>query len=222
MNQQFEKFVDAFLYALLHFRLQSADSRGHYQDWSAFGRLQGRLGLAQDLNLITREQYRLLSDLIQNAVDYKGEPFPSEYNAGPVIPWFESHKRHLAEIQLGKPQAVPACEPEQLQPVTARPQLRLLCLLVKGRDGQARTLLVHTMRPLPPSSCPTRIPGQNALRRWCLDPSGLPNPGNSGLLLRDAQAQRPPAQVLERISKHRQANPVRTAARTVLTAGASA
>ena len=110
----------------------------------------------------------------------------------------------------------------QLQQPAARPELRLLCLLVKGRDGQARSLPVHTLRPMPPRVCPTRSHSQDAPRRWCLDALAVPMGNHSGLYLREAHAKRPTAQVLERCGKHRQARPFRAASRTFRADGVSA
>ena len=110
----------------------------------------------------------------------------------------------------------------QLQQPAARRELRLLCLLVKGRDGQARSLPVHTLRPMPPRVCPTRAHSQDAPRRWCLDALALPVGNNPGLYLRETHAQRPTAQVLARCGKHRQARAFRAAARTVSASGVSA
>jgi len=98
-------------------------------------------------------------------------------------------------------------------------ELRLLCLLVKGRDGQARSLPVHTLRPMPPRVCPTRSHAENAPRRWCLDALAIPVGNHPGLYLRETHAKRPPAQVLERCGKHRQARPIRAAARTFRVGG---
>jgi len=110
----------------------------------------------------------------------------------------------------------------QLQQPAARRGLRLLCLLVKGRDGQARSLPVHTLRPMPPRVCPTRAYAQDAPRRWCLDALALPVANHTGLYLRETHAKRPAAEVLERFRKHRQACSLRAAVRTFRTDGLSA
>jgi len=96
-----------------------------------------------------------------------------------------------------KPQAQDSAN-EGSEPVPApisRPELRLLCLLVKDRDGKARSLPVHTMRPMPP----------RVLRvgRWSLasDPA---------LHLRETRAERPSPEVLARYSRQRQTNALRT------------
>ena len=107
----------------------------------------------------------------------------------------------------------------QLQQPTARIELRLLCLLVKNRDGQARSLPVHTLRPMPPRVCPTRPHPQHGPRRWCLDALEVGTGNNPGLVLRETQAKRPPAQVLERCGKHRQTDALRPATRTFPASG---
>lgn len=120
-----------------------------------------------------------------------------------------------------KPQAVPVNEPVQLQPVAARRELRLLCLLVKGRDDQAQSLPVHTLRPMPPRVCSADANHRHALHRWCLEGDSSRVANNSGLYLRETHAKRPTAEVLERCGKYRQAGAIRTATRAVRTNGVS-
>jgi hypothetical protein len=110
----------------------------------------------------------------------------------------------------------------QLQQPAARRELRLLCLLVKGRDGQARSLPVHTLRPVPPRICPPRAHTQDAPRRWCLDAFAVPVGNHTGLYLRETHAKRPTAEVLERFGNHRQARAFRAAVRTFRADGVSA
>ena len=221
MNDQLKTFLDTFINSLLRFRVLGSDQRGDSHDWSAWGRLRGSLTLASDLRLITSDQEKLLSGLIDNADIHKGRPFPDERNSGPCISWFELHKRTVATHLLEKPQAVPVNEPFQLQPVAAPRELRLLCLLVKNRDGQARSLPVHTLRPMPPRVCPSRANAANAPRRWCVDALAFPVGNHTGLYLRETHAKRPAAKVLERCREHRQASAFCTAARTVRTNGVS-
>lgn len=99
----------------------------------------------------------------------------------------------------------------QLQESTACRELRLLCLLVTARNGQARTLPVHTLRPMPPRVCPTRPDAKNGPRRWCLDALALPVGNHTGLYLRETHANRPTAEVLERCARHGQTNALRSA-----------
>lgn len=110
----------------------------------------------------------------------------------------------------------------QLQQTATRPGLRLLCLLVKGRNGQARSLPVHTLRPMPPRVCPTWPHPKRGPRRWCLDAFEVAAGHYAGLSLRETHAKRPPAQVLERCSKHRQAGALRATARTFRASGVNA
>ena len=126
----------------------------------------------------------------------------------------------IPTVKLGKRRMV-ITDDGQLPPPATHTGLRLLCLLVKGRDGQARSLPVHTLRPMPPRVCPTRAHSQNAPRRWCLDALAVPMGNNPGLYLRETHAKRPNTQVLERCGKHRQAGAFRTAVRTFRADGVS-
>jgi hypothetical protein len=110
----------------------------------------------------------------------------------------------------------------QLHQSTPRPGLLLLCLLVKGRNGQARSLPVHTLRPMPPRVCPTGQNTKNGPNRWDLDALGLPMGDHPGLYLRQTHAKRPTGQILERCGKHRQARAIRAATRTLPTGGVTA
>jgi hypothetical protein len=119
----------------------------------------------------------------------------------------------IPTIKLGNRRMV-IIDDGQVPPPTPYTGLRLLCLLVKGRDGQARSLPVHTLRPMPPRVCPTSAHTQDAPRRWCLDALAVPVGNNPGLYLRETHAKRPTAQVLERCGQHWQASAIRAAART--------
>ncbi len=109
----------------------------------------------------------------------------------------------------------------QLSAATPRPGLRLLCLLVTNRNGQARALPVHTLRPMPPRICPTRADAKNGPRRWCLDAVAFPVANHTGLYLRETHATRPTAEVLERCAGHRQAHALRPALGSVRAGGLS-
>lgn len=78
---------------------------------------------------------------------------------------------------------VPGHEPVPVSATSPRPGLRLLCLLVRARNGETRALPVHTLHPMPPRVGPSG--------RWSLadDPS---------FVLRETHATRPTASVLER------------------------
>ena len=108
-----------------------------------------------------------------------------------------------------------------LQQPTPFPGLRLLCLLVESRDGQARSLPVHTLRPMPPRLCSADKNHGQSLHRWCVEGDSSRVANNPGLYLRETHAKRPTAQVLERCGKHRQARAFRAAARTFPVGGVS-
>jgi hypothetical protein len=127
----------------------------------------------------------------------------------------------IPTIKVGKRRMV-IIDDGQVPPPTPPTGLRLLCLLVTSRDGQARSLPVHTLRPMPPRACPTRAHSQDAPRRWCLDALAVPVGNHPGLYLRETHAKRPPAQVLERCGQYRQARAFRAAARTFRADGVTA
>jgi len=112
-----------------------------------------------------------------------------------------------------------AIEHERLQPASARPGLRLLCLLVQTRNGETRSLPVHTMRPMPPRVCAADSHTANGLRRWNLEASALGLESGTGLYLREAHATRPPREVVERYLRLGQANALRADSRTVRAGG---
>lgn len=113
-------------------------------------------------------------------------------------------------------------EADQLSTPSARPGLRLLCLLVQTRNGETRSLPVHTLRPMPPRLCAADSHAANGPRRWCLEASGLGVDSGTGLYLREAHATRPPREVVERCARHWQANAFRPDPRTVRTGGVMA
>lgn len=102
---------------------------------------------------------------------------------------------------------------------SARPGLRLLCLLVQTRNGETRSLPVHTMRPMPPRLCAADSHAANVLRRWNLEASALGVESGTGLYLREAHATRPPREVVERYLRLGQANALRTDSRAVRAGG---
>lgn len=103
-----------------------------------------------------------------------------------------------------------------------RPGLRLLCLLVQTRNGETRSLPVHTMRPMPPRVCAADSHASDGLRRWNLEASALGLESGTGLYLREAHATRPPREVVERYLRLGQANALRTDSRTVRIGGVMA
>ncbi len=120
----------------------------------------------------------------------------------------------------GKPgEGMTYVEADQLSTPSARPGLRLLCLLVQARNGETRSLPVHTMRPMPPRLCAADSHAANGLRRWNLEASALGVESGTGLYLREAHATRPPREVVERYLRLGQANALRTDSRAVRAGG---
>lgn len=119
----------------------------------------------------------------------------------------------VTRLQASFAQATPevsANEESQPVPTPAAPrQLRLLCLLAQPKLGatQARRLPVHTLHRVPPRTV--------ARGRWA-------DLCDSCLVLREAHAVEPTAEVLARCERHRQTHALRAAARTVRTGGVSA
>lgn len=204
MNSQLNRALSSLLHTLTTVRCSKLDNRDiHY--WANYGKAQGQLRALEDLGLITSAQFYQLTDLLMNAAKHCGKPFPSARNIGPVMPAHVTWDRRQPAV---KPLAqVPANEPESVSAPAPCTGLRLLCLLVKARNGQARALPVHTLRPMPPRVGP--------VGRWSLasDPA---------FVLREAHAFRPTAEVLERCARHRKANAFRAAPRTVRTGGVAA
>ncbi len=115
-----------------------------------------------------------------------------------------------------------AIDHERLQPASPRTGLRLLCLLVRSRNGKARSLPVHTLRPMPPRVCAADSHAANGPRRWDLEASAFGMEGGTGLYLREAHATRPPREVVERYLRLGQANALPADSRTVRTGGVMA
>ncbi len=123
----------------------------------------------------------------------------------------------------GKPgEGMTYAEAGELSTPSARSGLRLLCLLVQTRDGETRSLPVHTMRPMPPRICAADSHASDGLRRWNLEASALRLESGTGLYLREAHATRPPREVVERYLRLGQANALRTDSRTVRIGGVMA
>lgn len=98
---------------------------------------------------------------------------------------------------------------EQSRPLstpTAPRELRLLCLLVPSFTGVARSLPIHTLRPMPP-----RVSYQG---QWFLE-------GGSCLYLREAHATAPAPEVLARYLRLGQPGALRTDPRAVRIGGLS-
>lgn len=114
-----------------------------------------------------------------------------------------------------------AIDHERLQPASPRIGLRLLCLLVPTRNGETRSLPVHTLRPMPPRVCGADSHAANGPRRWVLEASAFGMEGGTGIYLREAHATRPTAEVLERCARHWPTNALRPDSRTVRAGGVS-
>jgi hypothetical protein len=126
----------------------------------------------------------------------------------------------MIRAAYGKPgDGMTYVEADQLSTPSARPGLRLLCLLVQTRNGETRSLPVHTLRPMPPRLCAADSHAANGLRRWNLEASGLGVDSGTGLYLREAHATRPPREVVERYLRLGQANALRSDSRTVRAGG---
>jgi hypothetical protein len=89
---------------------------------------------------------------------------------------------------------------------TSPRQLRLLCLLVPSFTGVARSLPIHTLRPMPP-----RVSGQG---KWCLE-------GEPCLSLRETHATAPAPEVLARYLRLGQSGAFRADPRAVRIGGLS-
>lgn len=129
----------------------------------------------------------------------------------------------MTHTVYGKPgEGMTYAEAGQLSTSSARPRLRLLCLLVQTRNGETRSLPVHTMRPMPPRVCAADSHAANGVCRWNLEASGLGVDSGTGLYLREAHATRPAPEVLERYARYWPANALRSDSRTVRIGGVMA
>jgi len=91
-------------------------------------------------------------------------------------------------------------EPSEVSASAPCPELRLFCLLVKNRDGETRSLPVHTMRPVPPRVGP--------VGRWPLE-------ADPSFHLRETHAVCPSPEVLARCLRQRQTSALRAHKQTV-------
>lgn len=199
MSEQLKTFLSGLLYGLVELR-KFGHNGGHRIAYAL-----GQITAAERLGVLTFDQAKRFRDLLISAGQYASRPFPCDENSGPCMPidvWWSRHKAALAaKARLAKLPAQDSAneKPEPVPAPTSRPALRLLCLLDEtGSPDSAKP--VATLQPLPPRP---RINGQ-----W-------PSACRAPLVLRDTQARRPSASVLVRSEQHRQANAVRTAARTL-------
>lgn len=218
MNVSVDRAFRSLLLALVDVRLSGPESTPEFLRNAKFGSVLGQLQALYDLGVITWDQHCLLTDLLLNASENAGKPFPDERNVGPVMPSYVACGRIQSPV---KPSAqVPANE-RQVSAPSARPGLRLLCLLVQTRNGETRSLPVHTLRPMPPRLCAADSHAANGLHRWNLEASALGLESGTGLYLREAHATRPPREVVERCARYGQANALRADSRTVRAGGVS-
>jgi len=105
---------------------------------------------------------------------------------------FRLEQSFVSEVHADELQSVPSSP--------ARRELRLLCLLVPSFTGVARSLPIHTLRPMPPRVC-----GQG---RWNLE-------GETGFHLRETHATAPAPEVLARYLRLGQSGAFRADPRAV-------
>ncbi len=170
-------------------------------------------------DVIDDYQFKALSALSVSAFCHSGYPFPSIANAGPVMSSWVAHQRSKHHP---KPQAVPANEPVQQQPVAAPRELRLLCLLGKSSTGERIYIPASTLRPLPPLADIQGRWSNVAYETLGLERSVLDASDYSGISLRKAQGVAPSAEVLVRCREHRQAHAFRSAVRSFRAIGVTA
>ena len=103
---------------------------------------------------------------------------------------------------------------------TSRPGLRLLCLLVPSRIGEARSLPIHTVHRMPPYASRHRSYRDDE-GRWSVALDLLDLPGGTGFYLRETHARTPSAQVLARCLRQRQTDALRADSRTLRAGGLS-
>ena len=93
--------------------------------------------------------------------------------------------------------------------------LRLLCLLVNGRDGETRYLPIHTMRALSPRLCPTDTAHKNGRGKWGAESSVVGVGSDTGLYLRETHAVAVAPEVLARCLRQRQTHTLRPHLRAI-------
>ncbi len=181
---------------------------------SCYGRLLGFIDALEMAGEIGYDEFSRMEALVFNVIGYSGRPFPSALNAGPVMPSWEAFKRCQ---KAGEAIADDSLEPPA---PTARPGLRLLCLLVPSRTGEARSLPVHTLHRVPPyASLHGRYHDGAGRGSVALDP--LDVPGGTGFYLRETHARAPSAEVLARCVRQRQTDSLRADPRALRVGGLS-
>ncbi|PJI50302.1 MAG: hypothetical protein CTR55_05520 [Pseudomonas sp.] len=115
---------------------------------------------------------------------------------------------------------VPADASEQVPAPTASIGLRLLCLLVPSRTGENQSLPIHTVHRMPPYASRHRS-YRDEEGRWSVALDLLDLPGGTGFYLRETHARAPSPEVLARCVRQRQADSLRSCARTIRAGGLS-
>lgn len=85
--------------ALVEVRLSGPESTHEFLRNAKFGSVQGQLRALYDLGVITWDQYCLLTDLLLNASENAGKPFPDERNVGPVMPSYVAYMRRQSPVK---------------------------------------------------------------------------------------------------------------------------
>lgn len=198
-----QNFLWCLLRALTDLRLSNDPHGLGIDSWAEFYSLVNR-GLRE--GYVSAVEFIRLNRLAKNATLNSADlRFPDVRNAGPYMPtsvWFKRHNAGTGSIVVKLGAQVLANEPEQVPAPAPSRNLRLLSLLVTSRFDGARSLPVHTMRPMPPRVC--------CQGRWDLE-------GHPYLALRETQATAPSPKVLERYSRLGQANAFRAYPRAVRT-----
>lgn len=205
-----------FLSMLVAIRISSVLLSGAAREayyWDG-GRVTGFLSGLRAAGVIDFDEEKRMYGLFCNAAEHSGQPFPSRLNVGPCIwPW-DLRERHqqAREETADAPVEVPA-------PPTPR-GLRLLCLLVKTRTGETRSLPVHTLYRVPPYA---GIRGRyhDGAGRWSVAFDPLDVPGGAGFYLRETHARTPSPEVLARCLRQRQAHALRAHSPAVRVGGLS-
>lgn len=190
----------------------SATARDRY--FLIAGRAWGFIAALEEAALYSRDELARMNELVANVIRYLGLPFPCGCNAGPVMPVWEALKRRETAREATADAA------EQVPAPTTRPGLRLLCLLVPSRTGEARSLPIHTLHRVPPyASLHGRYHDGQGRGRVALDP--LDVPGGTGFYLRETHARAPSPEVLARCLRQRQTDSFRADPRTLRAGGLS-
>lgn len=179
MKSPYLTFLDHLLFQLVNLRLLGMAERGLPADWSKWGQIWGSFTLARELDLITHDQWKLCIDLVENASDHIGQPFPDASNAGPVMPLYVAYERRHVPVKQSA--QVSTNEHSVQVSAPAAPSELYLCCVRSAGDAPSQP--ITTLQPLPPRA---PITG-----RWPLE-------GGAFYEMRKALARRPSTEVLAR------------------------